>query len=135
MKKKNRNYDQQIESLNEENQHLRENNQRLKQENHNCNQQIESLNEENQHLRENNQLVKQENHNYNQQIENLKEEKQRLIQQNQQLMQEIQKGKKIDDLKKTIPSHTERIEHQNLPTTAPSSTPRTSIGASATVPG
>ena len=118
-------------SCEQENQLLKLEIQLLKEKNRDYDQQIESLNEENQHLRENNQLVKQENQNYNQQTESLKKEKQHLIQDNRRLEQEIQECKKIDDLKKTIPSLTETIEHQNLRTTASSSTPRTSIGASA----
>ena len=121
-------------SCEQENQLLQQEIQRLKEKNRDYDQQIESLNEENQRLRENNQRVKQENHNYNQQTENLKKEEQRLLQGNRRLEQEIQKcKKKINDLEETIRTLTETIEHQNLRTTASSSTPRTSLGASAMV--
>ena len=112
-------------SYEQENQRLKQANQHLKQEKRDYDQQIDSLNEENQRL-------KQENHNCNRQIESLQKEKQRLLQDNRRLEQEMQKCKrKINDLEETIRTLTETIEHQNLSTTAPSSTPRTPIGASA----
>ena len=118
-------------SYEEENQRLKQANQHLKEEHRDYDQQIESLNEEHQRLKENNQRVKQENYDFGQQIGSFQKEKQRLLQDNRRLEQEIQEcKKKIDDLKKTIPSLTEPIGHQNLRTTASISTSRTSSGAS-----